>query len=68
MFPDTDKAPPINYDVLTTDHYLFDLVYNPSRTLFLKKGEERGARVENGYQMLIIQAEESWKIWTGEND
>jgi len=47
---------------------LFDLIYNPSRTLFLQKGEERGAVVENGYDMLILQAEESWRIWTEPGD
>jgi shikimate dehydrogenase len=63
MYPDTEKAPSINYDVITKDHYLFDLIYNPARTLFLKRGEDKGASVQNGFDMLIIQAEESWKIW-----
>jgi shikimate dehydrogenase len=40
---------------------LVDLIYNPEKTLFLKKGEERGASIENGYDMLVYQAEESWK-------
>jgi shikimate dehydrogenase len=48
---------------LTLRHYLYDLIYNPERTLFLRKGEERGAVVENGYEMLVLQAEESWRIW-----
>lgn len=63
MFPDINSAPTINYDVLTPMHYLFDLVYNPEKTLFLQRGEERGAIIQNGYNMLVIQAEESWKIW-----
>lgn len=63
MFPDINSAPTINYNVLTPMHYLFDLVYNPKKTVFLKKGEERGAIIQNGYNMLVIQAEESWKIW-----
>jgi shikimate dehydrogenase len=45
---------------------LFDLIYNPAQTLFLKKGAEYGASIKNGSDMLIIQAEESWKIWNGE--
>ena len=56
-------CPPLPYEALTPRHYLFDLVYNPARTLFLQKGEARGAVVENGYEMLVLQAEESWRIW-----
>jgi shikimate dehydrogenase len=63
MYPDIETFPPINYNMLTPMHYLFDLVYNPEMTLFLKKGKERGTVVQNGFEMLIIQAEESWKIW-----
>lgn len=62
-FPDVDVCAPIPYEAITPDHYLFDLIYNPAETLFLKKGRERGATVKNGYDMLEIQAEESWKIW-----
>ena len=62
-YPDVEEAAPIPYHALTRDHYLFDLVYNPEKTLFLKKGEEAGATIKNGYDMLVIQAEESWKIW-----
>lgn len=65
MYPATDECPPLPYDALTSEHYLFDLVYNPSRTLFLEKGEARGAVVENGHEMLVLQAEESWRIWNG---
>jgi shikimate dehydrogenase len=64
-FPDVDECAPIPYEAITPDHYLFDLIYNPSETLFLKKGKEKGATVKNGYDMLEIQAEESWKIWNG---
>ena len=63
MFPDTDHCPELPYDAITDQHYLFDLVYNPSLTLFLQKGQRQGAVIENGYEMLEIQAEESWKIW-----
>lgn len=63
MFPNTEACPDIPYDAINETHYLFDLVYNPAMTLFLKKGKERGAITENGYPMLELQAEESWKIW-----
>jgi shikimate dehydrogenase len=63
MYPDVDECPDIFYDYLTKDHYLYDLVYNPQQTLFLKKGASKGAITKNGADMLIIQAEESWKIW-----
>jgi len=63
MYPGINEAPTIPYESLTDQHYLFDLVYNPEKTLFLQKGEARGAVIKNGYEMLLIQAEESWKIW-----
>ena len=63
MYPDVDSLPPIPYHAIGSSHYLFDLVYNPEKTLFLQKGQERGAVVKNGQDMLVIQAEESWKIW-----
>lgn len=62
MYP-VDAFPDIPYTLLTPKHYLFDLIYNPAETLFLKKGKERGAKVQNGQEMLEIQAEESWRIW-----
>ncbi len=67
MFPHVDECPKINYEFLTERHYLFDLIYNPAETLFLKKGKERGATIKNGYEMLVIQAEESWRIWNEMN-
>jgi shikimate dehydrogenase len=63
MYPKTESCPPLPYEAIGAQHYLFDLVYNPARTLFLQNGEQRGAAVENGYDMLIGQAEESWRIW-----
>lgn len=63
MYPRVDECPDIPYEDLSSDHYLYDLVYNPAKTLFLRKGEERGAVIENGHDMLIIQANESRKIW-----
>lgn len=63
MYPVIGEAPPIPYEGIGASHYLYDLVYNPERTLFLQEGERRGALVANGYDMLIIQANESRKIW-----
>lgn len=62
-FPNIEDYPDIPYDALTADHYLYDLIYNPQETLFLKKGRERGASVKNGYEMLTLQAEKNWEIW-----
>jgi shikimate dehydrogenase len=58
-----NQAPDIPYHLLTAEHLLFDLIYNPSETLFMKKAKERGAKVTNGYQMLVYQAEKSWELW-----
>ncbi|WEK35414.1 MAG: shikimate dehydrogenase [Candidatus Pseudobacter hemicellulosilyticus] len=63
MYPNVDNAPELPYAALTPAHYLFDLVYNPAMTLFLQRGADRGAAVKNGMDMLVIQAEESWRIW-----
>lgn len=62
-FPATREAPDIPYDRLKPGQILYDLVYNPSETLFLKRGKERGCKTKNGYEMLINQAEHSWHIW-----
>ena len=63
MYPNTESAPPIPYEWIGDSHYLFDLVYNPVKTMFLKKGEQQGAEIENGSDMLVDQAEGSWAIW-----
>lgn len=63
-YPNVDTCPDIPYHLLTPRHLLFDLVYNPEETLFLKKGRERGATIKNGYEMLVLQAEAAWKIWS----
>lgn len=63
MSPNTNSFPPINYDLLTPDHYVYDLIYNPARTMFLQKAEMRNAHFKNGLEMLHIQAEKSWAIW-----
>ena len=65
MYPNENEAPAIPYQFLSVSHYLYDLVYKPAETLFLKNGKERGATVQNGYEMLLLQAEESWRIWNG---
>lgn len=62
-FPNVDTCPDIPYRLLTEKHLLFDLVYNPEQTLFMKKGLQNGAAVKNGYEMLVGQAEASWRIW-----
>ncbi len=62
-YPDVNAAPDIPYNLIGRSHILFDLVYNPSETLFMKKGKENGARVKNGYDMLVGQAEKAWEIW-----
>ncbi|MBL0271420.1 MAG: shikimate dehydrogenase [Chitinophagaceae bacterium] len=63
MYPKEDHCPDIPYESIDERHLLFDLVYNPAQTLFLRKGAERGATIKNGEDMLLLQAEESWKIW-----
>jgi shikimate dehydrogenase len=62
-FPNNDECPKIPYNLLDKSHVLYDLVYNPSQTLFMKKGNQQGALVTNGYQMLVHQAERAWKLW-----
>jgi shikimate dehydrogenase len=63
MYPKTGEYPPLPYEFIGKEHYLFDLIYNPQKTIFLAKGEAAGARVKNGADMLAIQAEASWMIW-----
>lgn len=63
MYPHVDEAPDIPYHLLTPDHLLYDLVYNPLETEFLRRGKERGAVVKNGLEMLHLQALAAWEIW-----
>ncbi len=63
MAPNIEQAPQIPYSALTPRHYLFDVVYNPAKTMFLQLGEDKGAAIENGLEMLTLQAEAAWKIW-----
>ena len=66
MFPEVENAPAIDYSAIGAEHRLFDLVYNPATTLFLKRGEERGANTMGGIMMLQTQAIASWHIWQRE--
>jgi len=63
MYPLVDNCPNIPYELLTPQHLLYDLLYNPDETLFMKKGAEQGAVVKNGLEMLLLQAFASWEIW-----
>jgi|LZCG01.1.fsa_nt_gb shikimate dehydrogenase len=63
MAPNTAALPAIPYAAITPEHYLFDLIYNPPETMFLKKGKQQGAHTKNGTEMLLIQAEASWRLW-----
>jgi shikimate dehydrogenase len=63
MFPNVETFPPIDYDMLGGKHVLFDLVYNPELTSFLKMGKERGCTTVSGIKMLHLQAEKAWEIW-----
>jgi len=62
-FPDSNSCPDIPYQYISSSHILFDLVYNPPETVFLREGRKRGAITKNGLEMLYLQAEKSWKIW-----
>jgi shikimate dehydrogenase len=63
MSPNDHTFPLIPYQFITTQHYLYDLVYKPAKTFFLQKAEAKGALIQNGEEMLTLQAEAAWKIW-----
>lgn len=63
MTPNTGSMADINTDLLTEDHYVYDLIYNPARTVLLQKAEMQNAHIKNGLEMLHIQAEKAWAIW-----
>ncbi len=63
MFPHIDDAPALPYQALSSSHFLFDLVYNPEQTKFMKFGSEAGAHITSGLDMLYAQAESAWQIW-----
>ena len=66
-FPNVNEAVELPYQHISEQHFLFDLVYNPQKSLFLQRGESKGAKILNGYRMLEIQAIEAWKIWVNTN-
>ena len=61
--PNTNAFPDIPYNYLTSKHFLYDLIYNPAKTIFLIKGNLKGTGIKNGLEMLYLQAEKSWEIW-----
>ena len=63
MYPNIDSIPNLNFDQLTSNHYVFDLVYNPEETKLLSTSKSKGSKIKNGYDMLVNQAELSWEIW-----
>ena len=63
MSPHIHVSPLINFIYLNDQHFCYDLIYNPEKTLFLKKAEQYGATIKNGHDMLVLQAEKSWQIW-----
>ena len=65
MHPEIDTSPDIDYGRIGDEHFLYDLVYNPESTRFMQLGKDQGANVKNGLEMLELQAEKSWEIWTG---
>ena len=62
-YPDVEAAPPVPFEYFTPAHLVYDLIYNPEKTKLLQEAEARGATVLNGMKMLVLQAEESWRIW-----
>jgi len=64
MFPHVDECPNLPYEAMNENHLLYDLVYNPLETLFMKKGAAQGATVKNGLEMLHLQAIASWEFWS----
>jgi len=63
MYPEVDSFPPIPYSFISPKHFLFDMIYNPEKTIFLARGASQGAQVRNGLSMLHQQAEKAWDIW-----
>lgn len=65
MYPHVDECPPLPYEAMDSHTILYDLIYNPDETLFMKKGKQHGADVKNGLEMLLLQAFASWEMWNG---
>ncbi|RZK50752.1 MAG: shikimate dehydrogenase [Pedobacter sp.] len=68
MSPDLNAAPILPYEYLSSEHLVYDLVYNPEKTKFLQLAEQSGAKIKNGMEMLILQAERAWEIWNSRDD
>ncbi|VAW11378.1 Shikimate 5-dehydrogenase I alpha [hydrothermal vent metagenome] len=66
-YPNIDLKPDIQYRYITSEHLLFDLIYNPEKTAFLQEGEKQGAAICNGQRMLELQAEKAWEIWNAQS-
>ncbi|UPT66497.1 MAG: hypothetical protein M0D57_18885 [Sphingobacteriales bacterium JAD_PAG50586_3] len=65
MYPNVEDAPALPYQFFTPQHLAYDLIYNPTNTLFMKQAAQQGAHTVNGLNMLYMQAEAAWKIWEG---
>jgi len=65
MFPKTEECPQLPYEAMDEKNILYDLIYNPDETMFMKKGARYGANVKNGLEMLLLQAFASWEFWNG---
>lgn len=65
MYPHVEECPLLPYEAMDSHTILYDLIYNPDETLFMKKGRKQGADVKNGLEMLLLQAFASWEIWNG---
>lgn len=63
MHPNTETMAPITLENIGKNHFVYDLIYNPARTVFLQRAEMHGATIKNGLEMLHVQAEKSWEIW-----
>ena len=63
MYPKTEECPNLPYEAMDSKNILYDLIYNPDESLFMKRGAERGANVKNGLEMLLLQAFASWEFW-----
>lgn len=68
MYPDINQCPDIPYQFINSNHILYDLIYNPGKTMFLQHGEKQGATIKNGLEMLELQAEYAWEIWNRVDD
>ena len=66
MYPHVDECPNLPYEAMDNHTLLYDLIYNPDKTMFMRRGEEHGATVKNGLEMLLLQAFASWKFWNGD--